>query len=178
LNGKKDVDDSASMEQLQNCAIKYCRADWANSPVLELWLVRQLIYAETYSFSREMGIPIQQKSLKFWWMWTKSLVKWSVGLVVAVSIGSNFGPAIGVATYVGWLAAIRYLAQDQIDQLNQLHETITSMRNAYIQSLRSPACPVEIESCLALAESHNVVWPAGMRGLVDAAVNRNRVLWL
>lgn len=178
LDGKKDVDNSASLETLRDCATKYRMAEWARSPTLELWLVRQMIFAETFAFSREIGIPLQYRSFKFWWMWTKSLVKWAIGLGVAISIAETHGPAVGVLTYVAWLSLIKYLAKDQLDGLLKLTETFMFMRNCYVLSLRDPACPIEIEKSLSLAEGHGTVWPAGLRGLVEQGISRNRTTWL
>lgn len=178
LDRKKDVDNSASLETLRDCATTYGNAEWARSPTLELWLVRQMIFAETFAFSRETGIPIQYKSFNFWWMWSKSLVKWSIGLGVSISIGDAHGPAVGVLAFVAWLSLIKYLAKDQLDGLLKLTETVMYMRNCYVLSLRDPACPIEIEKSLSLAEGHGAVWPAGLRGLVERGISRNRTAWL
>lgn len=177
LDGKKDVDDSASLETLRDCAIMYSRAEWARSPALELWLVRQMIFAETFAFSREIGIPFQYKSFKFWWMWIKSLVKWAIGLAVAFSVGDTYGPAFGVFTYVAWLGIVRFLATDQLQGLQKVTETFMAMRNSYVLSLRTPPCPVEIEKSLSIAEEHSAVWPAGLRSLVERGLSRNREYW-
>jgi hypothetical protein len=178
IDGKYDVDMSASMDELSACAATYINRDWAKSPTLELWLVRQMIYAETISYGREAEIPVQNKSFKFWWMWTKSLVKWLIGLAVAVSVGELHGLALGVLTYVLWLAVTRYLAQDQIDRLTHLGTAFSNMRSSYTISLRNFVCPVEIEKSLSLAETHGAVWPVGLRSLVELAVARNRVVWI
>lgn len=178
LLGRKDIDDSAAMDGLNDCATQYCKSEWAKSPTLEQWLVRQMIYAEAYAFSNQFDVPLHYKSFKFWWVLIKSMVKWVVGLGVAFSIGDAYGLAVGVLTYVAWLALVRYLAQDQIDQLSQLEKTFSHMRNAYVLALRSPSCPVEIEKSLSMAEGYQTVWPAGLRSLVEIAIARNRSVWL
>lgn len=175
---KQDVDNSADLETLRDCAIEYGKAEWAQSPTLELWLVRQMIFAETFAFSRETGIPLQFKSFKFWWMWSKSLVKWSIGLGVSISIGNAYGPAVGVLAFVTWLSLIKYLAKDQLDGRLKITETFIHMRSCYVLSLREPACPIEIEKSLSLAEGRGAVWPAGLRGLVERGISRNRTAWL
>ncbi len=178
LGGKTEVDNSASMDALSRCVTSYRRNTWATSPTLELWMVRQLIFAETFALGREMGLPIQFKSYKFWWIWTKSLVKWGIGLGVAFSIGDAHGAAIGVLTYVAWVSLTRYLAQDQIDRLTKQEETFNAMRVAYVLSLRTPACPVEIEKGISQAEAQRAIWPAGLRSLVEMGVSRNRAFWI
>jgi hypothetical protein len=178
LDGKKDgVDESASMDTLQECATAYMRARWADSPKLELWLLRQMLFAETYAFGREMGIPLQVKSPKVWWIWTKSTVKWLIGLAVAVGIGEAQGLAAGVLAYAVWLALLQYLAKDQIENLRGLIRIFTGMRNAYVMALRTPPCPVEIEKAMSLAESQGAIWPAGARSLLERALSRNRAMW-
>ena len=171
LDRKKDVDNSASLETLRDCATEYGKAEWARSPTLELWLVRQMVFAETFAFSRETGIPIQYKSFKFWWMWSKSLVKWSIGLGVSISIGDAHGSAVGVLAFVAWLSLVKYLAKDQLDGLLKLTDIFMYMRNCYLISLRDPACPIEIEKSLSLAEGHGAVWPAGLRGLIERGIS-------
>ena len=177
LGGKKDVDPSATMDELAQCTTTYINAEWAKSPTLELWLVRQMIFAETYAFSRETDTPLQHKSFKFLWILTISLVKWFVGLGVAFSVGESYGLAVGVLTYVVWLSVTRYLAQDQLDRQTRLEKTFDHMKTTYVLSLRSPACPVEIEKSMSLAENHHVLWPAGLRRLVEIGLARNRSVW-
>ncbi|MDR6536979.1 hypothetical protein [Variovorax soli] len=178
LDGSKSIEEGAAMDQLSDCADVYVRSDWAESPTLELWLVRQMIFAETYAFGRQLGIPLQGRSAKFWWMWTKSTAKWVIGLAVAFAIGDAHGWAAGVMAYVAWLALIRYLASDQLKALVEPSETFALMRNAYVISLRSSPCPAEIERALSLAENKGAVWPAGLRALLERALARNKVIWM
>ncbi|MBC7619255.1 MAG: hypothetical protein H7293_09780 [Candidatus Saccharibacteria bacterium] len=177
LDGKKDVDESADMENLAICAENYLKAGWAKSPTFELWLVRKMIYSETFALSREIGVPLRQRSGKFWWMWAKSTVMWAIGLAVSISIGDSHGVAAGVLTYVIWISLTKYLASAQIDTLKSNTRTFLQMRTAYVVALRTLACPVEIEKALSVAESHETIWPTGLRALVERAISRNREIW-
>jgi hypothetical protein len=180
LDDKKDSssDEGAAMADLSNCAAAYLSARWAESPTLELWLARQLIYAEAYAFGRVAGIPMHLKSVKLWWIWLKSTFKWALGLAVALTLGGAFGWAVGVLAYATWLALIRYLANDQLKRYNDPIFTFSEMRNAYVVSLRSPTCPVEVEKSLSTAEEKGALWPAGLRALVERALSRDRAVWM
>lgn len=177
LELKKDFDDSAPMDSLANCAGNYCKSIWAESHSLELWLVRQMAYAEAFAFARETGIPLQPKSAKFMWMWFKSLVKWAIGLFVAIGVGDAHGLPLGVLTYVVWLALTKYLAKEQLEDLVKRTEVFLALKNVYVLAMRSNPSPVEIERALLNAEAKGAVWPEGMRSVVEKALQRDRVLW-
>lgn len=178
LDGGRNVHENVNIEILQACAFSYCRALWARSPTLELWLVRQLIFAEACAFSREAEVPLNLKNFPFWWMCSKLLVNWAIGLWVAASIGQDQGTAVGVLAYVTWLGLTKFLAKDQQQRLLNLTETFMLMRNSYVLSLRNPACPIEIEKSLSLAEERSAVWPAGLRSIVERGLSRNKEYWM
>lgn len=177
LDGKKDDDQGASSELLAECAAVYFGTSWASSPTLELWLVRKMIFSESFAYSREAGVPLQMKSYRFWWTWGKSVAKWLIGLLVAFNVGDKHGLPIGILTYVVWLCLIRYLAQDMLHGLQKLTELFASMRATYLLSLRATPCPSEIEQALARSEGLGAIWPSGLRPLVARAKLKNPATW-
>ncbi|MES2939198.1 MAG: hypothetical protein V4864_16045 [Pseudomonadota bacterium] len=177
LDGPKDVDDSAGVEGLADCSVNYCRAEWANSPRLELWLVRKMVYAETFAFSRQAGVPAHLKSVRAWWHWIKATIKWLIGLGVAVSIGEVHGVAAGVLVYLAWVALVRYLANDFVARQTSLLKLFLAMRNAYSVAMRGAVCPIDFERAISIAEQEGAVWPTGLRMLVERAKRRNRLIW-
>jgi len=167
----------ANMEQLGEAARLYAINKWAASPSLELWLARQLIFAETLSLGQEMGLPVTMKTGKFWWIWTKATVKWLIGLAAAVTLADSHGWAVGVLAYAIWLSLIRYLASDQISRLTTLDKVYVAMRLAYTIAIRPNACPVELEKALTRAEDLGSVWPSGLRSVLERAMLRDRASW-
>jgi hypothetical protein len=177
LDGPKLPDDSASLDLLSNCASEYCQSYWASSPTLELWLVRQMIYAETFALSREFDIPPHVKSFGYWWRGAKNAVRWLLGFGVGIGMADVYGPGAGLLSFASWLAITSYLARHQFQGLLERASAFLQMRNAYTVSMRNPACPVDIERALALAEDQRAVWPTGLRILVEKAMSRDRSMW-
>jgi hypothetical protein len=178
LDGKKDVDLSGEMDSLSECAINYLQAEaWASSLSLEQWLVRRMIFAETFALSRELGIPLHPKSVRVWWTWAKSTVKWLIGVAVAVSIGEAHGWSLGVLAYAAWVALMQFLFQPHFHTLKRQTEVFTHMRNCYVLAIRRWPCPAELDDALRNAESKGAVWPEGLRSLVNRASTRNAHTW-
>ena len=177
LDGKKDCDISARLEDLSLCVKTYLATHWADSPSLELWLTRQMIFAETYAFGREANLPIEIKSINFWWEWSKSLVKWAIGVLAAFSIGETYGAAIGVMTYGFWLCAVRYLMNDKLANLAKINAALTQMRLCHVLASRSQPCPTELMDAMKRSEDVLTVWPDGLRGLMQHVVLRRTGLW-
>lgn len=78
-------------------------------------------------------------------MWAKAVVKWAVGVLVAVAIGEQHGFAAGVLTYVVWLTAVRFLANDLIKREGGIDKLYGAMVNAYNMTMRGAVCPAEVE---------------------------------
>jgi len=178
LGEKKDQDESLSLEALSRSAWLYLRAKWADSPMLECWLVRQMIYAETFAFSREASVPLQVNSAAFWWTFAKNTVKWLIGVFVAFSVADVHGPALGVLTYLAWVCMVHLLARDTLKLKTQLLKTNAQMHTAYRVALRGTPYPVEIERHIALAEEEGAVWPEGLRPLLQKATKRSAAAWV
>lgn len=176
LDHRQETDESASLQELSNCCRAYQQSWWANSPILEIWLMRQMIFAETYSLGRELGIPPSKKMLA--WMWGKSLAKWLIGLGAAVAIGSAHGAAFGIFVYAVWLCLARYLANDKVTELTTRINLFSSMRACYVLALRSQPCPAELSDALSRAENVMAVWPDGLRSLVETQLQKNRARWV
>ncbi|MDI1339350.1 hypothetical protein [Polaromonas sp.] len=174
LDIRQDIDPSANLEDLSNFCRQYSKGWWPRSPTLEIWLVRQMIFSETFALGRELGFPFSKKRL--FWMWGKSLVKWLIGLAVAISVGEQHGAALGVCVYVGWLCAVRYLSSDQINALEKQTKVFGLMRNSYVLALRQQPCPVELNDALKRAEDALAVWPDELRSLVDGLVIKSRLV--
>jgi len=172
LGEKKDEDDSLSLDGLSRCAASYLRTKWADSPSLEVWLIRHMIYAETFAFSREANVPIQVKSAGFWWDFTKATVKWLIGVGVALSVGESNGAGLGILTYFAWVCMIRLIAQDTAKIKMQIFKVFGNMQTAYRVALRSQTYPIEVERHLALAEGEGAVWPEGLRPIVQRGLAR------
>lgn len=178
LSGKRDAEHGANMEALSDCSYAYLGSGWAHSPTLELWLTRQMIFAESFAFSRQVGIPLIPYSSKFWWLWTKNSIKWVIGLLVAIAIGTDHGTAIGVFAYVVWLALVRYLADDQVSAFAKIERTASAMRQAYMVAGRAKPSPIEIRNALLRAEETMAIWPEGVWSLVERTISRSRVEWV
>lgn len=172
LDIRQAIDPSANLEDLSNFCRIYSKGWWPRSPALEIWLMRQMIFAETFALGRELGLPFSKQKLA--WMWGKSLVKWLIGLAVAISIGEQHGAALGVCVYVGWLCAVRYLSSDQIKALEKQTKVFGLMRNSYVLALRQQPSPVELNDALIRAEDALAVWPDGLRSLVDGLLLKSR----
>lgn len=172
LDIRQDIDPSANLEDLSNFCRQYSKGWWPRSPTLEIWLVRQMIFAETFALGRELGFPVSKKKLA--WMWGKSVVKWLVGLAAAISVGEQYGVALGVCVYAGWLCAVRYLNSDQINALEKQTKVFGLMRNSYVLALRQQPCPAELSDALIRAEDALAVWPDGLRAIVDRLVIKSR----
>lgn len=170
-------DPSAELDSLSNCVAEYLTAGWARSRTLELWLMRQMIFAEAFAFGREAGRPASFKSARLWWLWAKSMFKWIVGVFVAVAVGEQHGLPVGVLTYVGWLAAVRFLATDTIKRETVIDKVYGAMFSAYTMAVRTVVCPAEVERVVIEAESLGAVWPAGLRSILGRAVARDRAVW-
>lgn len=175
---KKDLDDSLSLEALSRSAWIYLRAKWADSPMLECWLVRQMIYAETFAFSREASVPLQVNSAAFWWTFAKNTVKWLIGVFVAFSVADVHGPALGVLTYLAWVCMVHLLGRDGLKLKMQLLKIHAQMHTAYRVAVRSTTYPIEVERHVALAEEQGAVWPEGLRPLLQKATDRRAVAWV
>lgn len=177
LDGKKDVDPSGEIDSLSECAINYLQANWASSLSLEQWLARRMIFAETFSLSREIGIPLHPKSVRVWWTWAKAVVKWLIGVAVAVAIGEAHGWPLGILAYVVWVALMQFLFQPRLQVLEKQTEVFARMRNCYVLASRQHPCPAELEDALRSAESKGAVWPEGLRALVERAQTRSAHTW-
>jgi len=136
-----------------------------------------MLFAETYAFAREMGLPLPADASVSKWASLLSLVKWLVGAGVAVGIGYEHGLALGVLTYAAWAALTKYLSNPPVQRPGVTTKIYVKMRHAYTVALRAPACPVEIERAMSAAEAEGAVWPKGARALVERALGRNRFLW-
>lgn len=174
---KTTNDDSASLDYLSDCAYAYLRESWADSPTLERWLVRKMIYAEAFSFAREMGLPVTWRSRRVWWTWTKSLVKWVIGVAVALSIGDAHGLAYGVLAYFAWTAMTHLTLKWQVEQLEKPTKLFTVLQHPYKLSMHPATSPLELGDSLSAAENEGVVWPVGLAAIVDRAKNRCRWSW-
>lgn len=172
-----DNDQSASLEHLSQCAAKYLKGGWAVSPTLELWLVQQMIYAEARAFIREGDVLKKNRGIGFYWAWIKAFATWVGGGVVAGNVGTAHGEGIGFLSFVVWLAVIRYLSQDTVDRNVLVAKACAAMESAYKKVARTNACPKEVEIALSIGESNHVIWPEGVRGLVERAVSRNGAVW-
>lgn len=177
LHGNYDQDQSASLDRLTQCAASYLKGGWAVSPTLELWLVQQMIYAESKAFIREGDVLKKNKSIGFYWAWIKVIGTWVGGVAVAGDVGATHGPGVGLLSLVVWLAVIRYLSQDAADRNSLVFKAFFAMEAAYKKAVRTNACPKEVERALSLGESNHVTWPEGLRGLVEHAVSRNSAAW-
>lgn len=177
LDGEKEPDDSLSLEALSRCASLYLRMKWADSPTFECWVVRQMIYAEAFAFSREMGVPVNAKGFGFWWDLAKATVKWFIGLFVAFSVGESYGAGLGVLTYVAWVYMIHAMARDKTKLKLQILKIFLAMQTTYRVALRGNTYPIEVERHIALAELEGAVWPEGLRPIVCKAMARNPVAW-
>lgn len=177
LSGAKDDDDSLSLEALSRCAWVYLRSPWADSPALECWLARQMIYAETFAFSRETGTPQHLKSKRAWWEFAKAAVKWGIGVLVALAIGEKYGGGVGVLAYLAWLTMVQVLGRDKLKGQMQIAKLFGSMQTAYKVAMRSTAYPLELERHLTIAEQDGAVWPEGLRPLLHKAMQRNPIAW-
>lgn len=178
IGAADSVDPSAQLGYLTDCAIAYVKAGWAKSPALELWLARQMIFAEASAFDREMGLASRSKGWRFWWNFSKGLAKWLIGTAAAISIAETYGPGLGLLGIAAWLAFVRYLAQDQIEGVKLMVSLSASMRTAYTLAIRNPACPAEVERAVLRAERIGVVWPAGLSALIGKARARNPAQWI
>lgn len=176
LDEKKETDESASLEQLSKFCRFYRQNSWATSPALDIWLVRQMIFAETFALARELGLPPSTKMIA--WTWGKAVIKWLIGLVVALIVGSEHGWPVGALVYIGWLSCIRYLASDKIDELKRQGTVFANMRNCYVLAMRRHPCPSEICDALHRAENNLAVWPDGLRALIEAQLRKSRVSWV
>lgn len=177
LAGEKEQDDSLSLEALSRCASLYLRVKWADSPTLECWVVRQMIYAEVFAFSREMRVPTQAKGLAFWWDLAKAAMKWLIGVFVAFSVGDSYGAGLGVLTYVAWIYMIHAMERDKTKLKTQALKIFLAMQTTYRVALRANAYPIEVERHIALAELEGAVWPEGLRPLLHSAVTRDPIRW-
>jgi hypothetical protein len=178
LDGKKDVDPSAELDALTECTMTYLQADeWASSLSLEQWLVRRMIFAETFALSRELGVPLHPRSLRLWWTWAKSTVKWILGVAVALTIADAHGWSVGVMAYAAWIALMQFLFQPRFEMLQRHTEVFTSMRACYVLAIRRWPCPTELDDALRNAENKGAVWPEGLRALVKRACERNPHTW-
>ena len=176
LDQKKEIDESANLEALSNFWRFYKQSWWATSPTLEIWLMRQMIFAETFALARELGLPPSKTVMA--WMWGKSLVKWLIGLVAALIVGNEHGWPVGALIYIGWLSCIRYLVSDYVDELKLKSKVLARMRACYVLAMRQHPCPAEIQDALSRAEADLAIWPDGLRALVEAQLLKSRISWV
>jgi hypothetical protein len=177
LHKNYDQNQGASLERLSQCATSYLKGNWAVSPTLERWLVQQMIYAEAKAFAAEVDVLKKERGAAFYWARIKTIGTWVVGLIVALGIADDHGEGVGFLSFAVWLAAIRYLSQDSVAANILVAKAFDAMESAYRFATRTNACPVEVENALTLGESKHVVWPEGLRGLVNRAVSRNGASW-
>lgn len=175
LDQSKEVDESANLDELSSAYRDYRQGGWAESPSLEIWLVQKMIFAEVFAYAREVGIPPSKTMIT--WTWGKSLIKWGIGVAVAVSVGEQHGAALGILVYVLWLCALRFFANDYIEQLTKKSSAFAAMRHCYVLAIRTSPCPAEISDALIRAENVLAVWPEELRSLVERQLVKRRDLW-
>jgi len=174
---KSGDDPSANMDALSGCVSLYSSITWALSPTFELWVTQQMIFAETYAFARETGLPLTLRSARYRWTIAKNIAVALIGVAAALEIGSRYGWGVGVLAFMVWAAARTYLIQVGLQSLMHSTKLLADMKTSYVLTTRRQPCPAEIESAMTRAEQSGAVWPEGTRRILERALARNRSAW-
>lgn len=172
LAADKTRDTSLSLAGLSRGAGAYLRCTWASSSYLELWLVRQMIFAEAFAFGREMQLPPPVK--KTWWNLGKAILTWTIGVGVALAVANDHGLGAGLLASATWLGLFHVLQRDKREAVAKIATIFASMQSTYAVAMRDPMYPEEVARHVQLAENQGVVWPHGLLPLLATMKARRR----
>lgn len=144
----------------------------------ELWLARQLAFAEVHAFGLVIGAPATKLGGADYYRWAKAVISTLVSAGISLSIGDRFGGGAALFAFVILFTAqtLRYRAK--YTELVSMYRTFLEMKEVYKLLLRMNPCPAEVLSSAERAARHSAVWPSGFRALLELAVGRSRVKWI
>jgi hypothetical protein len=176
--GVINYDLNPSRELLESAASAYLSCPWLGCSQLDFILVDSLLYVELSDFKSQEKIYTQLLNQNTWWSNLLkiglTLGKYAIIIIVLATLYDKEGSQTALLALIAYLL---WSKKDKVDNVNNIyHETAFKMEMLYKHYYASDTSPSHLRAKLIECERDNVVWPAIIYSVIDAAERNGRVI--